>query len=80
MWFVVGTFYSEFDDFHVDQEGVHRALTGLLVVGPILSGLFIWAIASRYRKATNDQTRSRLLAGALITPLALLILAQYLFT
>ena len=79
MWFVVGVFYNEFD-YHVDQEGVHRALTGLLVVGPVLSGLFVWAIASRYRKEADNQTRSRLLAVALITPSGLLILSGFLFS
>lgn len=79
MWFVTSAFYGEFG-YDADPEGMFGALTALFVVGPVLAGLFTWAIAARYRKETNDQKRMRLLAAALATPLGLLLLGQMLLT
>lgn len=60
MWFLVAAFYSWFG-YDADPEGILEATTGLLVVGPVLSGLFTWGIESRYwETAVNNPTDSLL--------------------
>ena len=79
MWFIIAAFYSELG-YDADPEGMFGALTGFLVVGPVVAGLFVWWIGRRYVRETNEQTRMRLLTVAILTPVGLIVLGQILLS
>ncbi len=78
MWFVAAGYFSE-SRIMGDPEGVDGALVGVFVVGPVVSGLYIWSVVSIYRSQADQQKASRVLGIAVIIPIALFALGFLLF-